>query len=223
MALLMQDCDIEQITLEIIVKSEIGNTLFCYLGIQRETNRIYRPIPLYDDSFAIKGTKFNWNIGDSYTFIQGGANGLKLPHAKDDLPFIALELVTERIRGSPPHSIKPCLLKMAKSDFSQNKYEDENTDCPSVYIKKCLSCNITFYQKKDKLRIVFRIPSKTATSPIYIPFEVHDLPYTAQDTPTFEFPEDEVVVILSMGRPYEGTQKEKFNPRRCYLLVVGLM
>jgi len=236
----------KEITLEIIVKSYMTGG-HCYLGYDRKNNRIIRPVQLTKTTYIDGNTVHEprpvdadllvgWSY--SFTYRQDQQQYLtQLPHKNEDLAIdnVKTDISTIRkilteffkrmnwlkydegfenvVNGSIEIPIKECLLDLAVHSMITYRYVFENTDCSSVNIFRSLSSRLDIYesdQGKNRIKI-----TETARGTI-------DLPYTAIDTPALR-DDESVIIVMSMCRPYAGTEEIGFNPGRCYVLVVGLI
>lgn len=91
----------------------------------------------------------------------------------------------------------------------------EGTDCPSVGICRCKGKNLQFYANEyGKKRC--KINQQEALS--------FDFPITCCSLQTYGIlppADDNVLVILGLGRPFDGNGK--FDPKRCYILIIGII
>jgi len=167
---------------------------FCYLGVDRSSGRLLRPL---GNNSLILGKRY------TFSFSQSKQLSLtQLPHKNEDLLYESATL-SDPIVGS---SIEDYLLSIAPSTLTIPRNVVDGTDCPSVYLLKCMPSDIRRYTNdfgKSRIDIDTEIMENG-----------YDLPYTAVTVPVLDDTKS-VVVVFSRSRP--------FNPNVCYLLVVGLI
>jgi len=239
----------KEIKLEIIVKSYMTGG-HCYLGYDRKHNRIVRPVQLtkatYIDGSRVREPRpidADLRVGWSYTctYKQHRQRYLtQLPHKNEDLAIDKIEmdidttvhmmelkfadLGTKVERLGQDHesknenmkrSIQKCLRDLAEHKLITERFVLENEDCSSVKIFRSRPSRLKIYRSSNgKNRISIREKGKVLPT--------IDLPYTAIETPVLRDRES-VIIVMSMCRPYAGTEQNIFDPKRCYALVVGLL
>jgi len=190
-----------EITLEIIAKSHwLGG--FCYLGFDRKSQMIRRPILRDIKPFD----KMELHIGKSYKFkfYISDQDGYPVPHSNDDVIVTSGKKVdTDRNRLRLPCDNR---------DFPiDRRFVEEFTDCPSVTVVKTKYARV-YFNDRGKKRIEIRVKG-----------EMKEFPYASLETPSRSELRDDFIrkyVVISLSRPFAGNERNPFNPRRCYLLVV---
>lgn len=113
----------------------------------------------------------------------------------------------------------------APAIIAQNRYIVEGTKCPSVGVLRCLQNEIFFYPYTSVTignGVEIRLRCK---------IQGFDFPVTAQNGNSLfrsriERPVDDnrkILVLLGLGRPFAGGINNSFTPRRCYILLIGVI
>ncbi|VDI09400.1 Hypothetical predicted protein [Mytilus galloprovincialis] len=201
---------ISEIVLRIIAKTYFKKG-YCYLGLDEENCRIFRPI--MDTRVCAIRKDFCWK--SCYRFqvtLNPQDNKVNFatphPHRNEDL------VVTSIVKEEKPEPFNvQILVNVAEPDIQdifldiqEKKYLFKNAQSPSAGILKCRSSNVYLddHSKKSRLRIIlssghydFRMKA----------IKIDDIPKVDR----------EILVVLGLSRPLMA-----FHPARCYIIVVGL-
>ena len=99
--------------------------------------------------------------------------------------------------------------------IKENRYIEECTNCPSVGILRCKVPDIKISKNDSNYRCEI--------------FSEFNFPVTAQNRESLITdladcaPENSLLVLLGLARPFAGTEQCNFNPRRCYIMVIGII
>lgn len=215
------------IPLKIIVKSAMKGG-YCHLGFDAERQKIFRPIYRQEDGRCCWDRPLE--VGKTYSFSvlrspdDNSTQGTPLPHRNEDL-YIDHKLTSELRDHTPPNDLFNELRGIAKKSVEDifeahlvhdHKYVDEETNCPSVGVLECKGNSLKLFRDNfDKRRIIcgqynFRIT----------------VGYT--DTYIKSILTKPTLLILGLGRPFDGGLNQRtlapcFSPRRCYIIVVGIV
>lgn len=230
---------IRTICLRIICKSSMNNG-FCYLGLEEATKRIFRPIsntvlqsccwPQNNTSISNINTENGeclivFEVGQLIQFQilnhpDDNVPQTPYPHRYEDLVVnkcatLVLPQLSWDIAASSPLQYNVSDIFPFMKFF---KYVEENIVCPSAGILHTPRVNVQIENKPN---------GKTRA---YITQWSNGMPFT------FDFPVKAVasvavppeavscIVILGLGRPWAGRDPHMpFNPKRCYILVVGIV
>ena len=113
-------------------------------------------------------------------------------------------------------SVRSVFNVFAPGVIHEGKYIIEGTECPSAGILQCNLGDI----------MMFKNPFNMSR---YRIFQVYDFPVKEQNQDALlkslnERPANTpVLVLLGLGRPFAGTGVKVYNPRRCYILVIGVI
>ena len=97
--------------------------------------------------------------------------------------------------------------------IKEKRYIEECTNCPSVGILRCKVTDIKILEDDSKYRCKI--------------FSEFNFPVTAQNRALLITdladcaPENSLLVLLGLARPFTG--ENNFNPRRCYIMVIGII
>lgn len=209
---------ISEIVLRIIAKTRMNNG-HCYLGLNEETGRIYRPITRTQPETCCWPSTRNFSLLKSYRFrvtfnpdhpIEDFFT--PLPHRYEDM--VVASFVTEEDTGQFDSL---CLLNKAERDVNEifpgiqeKRYLNENADSRSTGILKCRSENVSIYFNDwDKRRCSIQMDSGS-----------YEFPVTGIDMENIPDESKDLFVVLGLARPYN--KDSEYVPARCYILVVGL-
>lgn len=209
---------ISEIVLRIIAKTRMNNG-HCYLGLNEETGKIYRPITTTQPGTCCWHSSRNFSLQKSYRFRVTfnpdhpiGYSFTPLPHRFEDM--VVESFVSEEDTGQfDPR----CLSNEAKRDvdeifygIEEKRYLKENTDSPSTGILKCRSENVSIYFNEwGKIRCSIQMDSGS-----------YEFPVTGIDMEENPDESKDLIIVLGLARPYD--KDGEFVPARCYILVVGL-
>ena len=204
----------------------MNNQRECVMAWSEEKNRLVRPV-----------TNFTTNSWDYGSFTVGLTYEFKIlhwnpesahPHKSEDIlveePAIPRD--DQRLNESAMyemlvHSSKTSVTDIFRSDaIKDKKYIDESTECPSAGVLRCEVSNIKIQNKYNfKGELQYRCEI----------FQDYDFSLTAQNRDSLEEnladcePENRILVLLGLARPFSGTGNNNFQPRRCYIMVTGII
>lgn len=196
----------------IIAKSTM-NTGFCFLGIDN-TNRILRPIITTSAGKCCWSSNTNLILKQQYLFRviyhpdDDSCYSTPYPHRLEDMV----------VHEDPEIQQYPAILEsiggIAKDDINElffgikdGSFVEENTITPSAGIIRCSISNIKIVPEVAKTdRCILKLPSGT-----------YNFPLTALEYDKLQNKDKDACVVLGLARPFQ-----RFNPARCYILVVGI-
>ena len=217
-------------------RSTRGN---CYIGLSIEEDRLYRPIYSMESTNGCWPIEKNMQIGSFINFwpceVQEINRKIEYPHKNDDILVEKEFLVEDHSQDFEAiffmnFKIYEKLLCFASPDLTsifQGK-EEITFNTGKVYIEKgvnCPSCGILKNKCKD---VIFK-PDLNSDKKMLV---VQNFKFTWTSLESSEdvqkalkkkvkrFPEEEVLIILSLGRGFNP--ENKWQTSRCYCLAVGL-
>lgn len=219
----------EKLQLRIIAKTYM-NQGRCYVGFDINTKTLWRPVKTTEENSCCWGTtiqvletgmpELKINEVYEFTIIKRNPTDIPYPHHYNDV------LVSSQFSEITPSSfpgwnlfdeVVPCSFNTVSSVFcpgiiQEKKYIYEHTLCPSAGIYKCKSTQLQMY-------IVNNVKRRLKIQDGNVQY---DFPVTAS---YFKYPfgGEDVLVVLGLGRPFAGTFPIMFAPRRCYILVIGII
>lgn len=218
------------ITIKIIAKSEVGNG-FQYLGIdEKDTKRIYRLIYQAKED----GSQWGWigndmKVSRSYRYrvkhLAGFSPGLMtpLPHGVDDLYVDKASFLDVTIPEMFQYHFYDIINRYSRGSVEEifgfnhvyeRKYVPEGTYCSSVGVLHTQGFQLQFYlDEYQKKRVKFSHGDG----------RYYDWPVTSTAQPGPVVASKPALLILSLDRPFGGSPAVRFEPRRCYILVVGFL
>ena len=207
----------------------------CYLGWDMDLKKIVRPI--------LRTNPYCWtvwdpalNVGEKHLFevVSRNLHETPYPHKTEDLLVVHLNKQSDALISNQDlfnilvgHSWPSLTEAFGAIEIHANKiYVNEGTNCPSVAILKCNRMQLYFYNKGSSY--------KTARCKLQ-QGQAHDAEQDAEEFYPCEFDlsvtavnyddqigQNDCLVILGMARPWIGHTLE-FDPRRCYLLITGII
>ena len=223
----------KSITLLIIAASRRARGI-CYIGLSFEERRLYRPIYSVDSTKGCWPTEKNIQIGSFINFwpfqkIKDGAI-IEYPHQNNDI------LVEKEFSVEPNYfmnlEIYQQLLCFASPDLKSIFHGKEEIYCNTgkVFIEKgvnCPSCGIWKVKSKE---VMFK-PDLNSDNELLVVKQCFKFTWTSLDSSKDvqkilkrkieRFPEEEVLIVLSLGRGFNP--EKKWQTSRCYCLAVGLI
>ena len=211
----------DHINLLMIAKTKMHNG-YCFIGVDMERGDLVRPIlRTGTDMCHWTPTDPELKVGQEYQFKLRSryVEGIPFPHRKNDVHVQYLEHL-------PPPNLNLFDILVGRSHRSvedvfrggniiEKKYITVNTDCPSVGIYKCngecLSLDCSYEAGKTKMRC--NIKEREVT---------FSFPYTSLADPCDLINNEDVLLILGLGRPFKGSNRD-FSPMRCYILVLAII
>ena len=203
-------------SLELIIIGKSRNAgQFCVLGY--DGNHIYRPVNFSSGSLFWQSDRFE--VGKMYRFyLNRDDRSFKRlsfhPHRYNDINVTDhTESMHDKDKAK---SLIKKLINNAKTridfhDIMERKFVVEDTECPSACLYRCSSRDVELYRSRiGKQRV--------SVSGFDFPFAgiYNDI------RKTFDNYDRNAVVVLSLTRPFGGFSDRVFNPKRCYILVVGI-
>lgn len=221
-----------RLQLVVVASTFMQNNHECVIAWSVEEQRLIRPITNLVTNSWMFGT---FTVGQVYWFVILDSNPSKAiwPHKREDTIVqtnpVPVSIVS--IPGTPPvfvrytesemynmifgSSVESVSSVFAPGVIQEGKYILEGTECPSVGILRC-----------NRGDIMFENPPNMSTRCRI--FQLFDFPVTAQNRDALlslnKRPANiPVLVLLGLARPFQGTGGNFFNPRRCYILVIGVI
>jgi len=219
----------KRLQLVVVASTFMKNSRECVIAWSVQEQRLIRPITNLVTNSWIFGT---FKVGQVYWFVILDSNPRNAiwPHKSEDT-IVQINPVPVSTVSAPPVSVQYTESEMndmlfgssVESVFSvfapgviqDGKYILEGTECPSVGTLRC-----------NRGDIMFENPPNMSTRCRI--FQLFDFPVTAQNQDALlslnERPANiPVLVLLGLARPFQGTGGNFFNPRRCYILVIGVI
>ena len=223
----------EFLQLRVIVKTKMNNG-FCYMGWDMNEHRLVRPILRTGTSQCCwRTTDPPLQVGEMHRFQITCRHPPEIPHPHRTND-VQLEY-RQRLDESPDipslynllvsHSRQNVMDVFGDNNIVQKKYVIEGTECPSVGIYRCKGKNLQLYTSKyingkSKKRCTINPEAGNEGAVGGDPLSF-DFPITCLDVN--DSPDDDinVLVILGLGRPFDGNGQ--FQPKRCYILIIGII
>ena len=225
----------QSLQLVIVASTFMRDGFECVIGWSIENNKLIRPVTNLAGNSWILGT---FTVGCKYQFVIFDSNPSDAiyPHKSEDIIVGATPVLlvsTVPISGAlavPVNtesqmynmlfgsSVRSVFNVFAPGVIHEGKYIIEGTECPSVGILQCNLGDI----------MMFKNPFNMSATRCRI-FQVFDFPVKAQNQDALlkslneRPPNTPVLVLLGLGRPFAGTGVNVYNPRRCYILVIGVI
>ena len=196
----------------------------CVMAWSEEENRLVRPVTNLHTNSWDSGT---FAVGCTYEFVILNRNPESdKPHKSEDILVANEESniptprdgqrseteMYEMLESSSMDSVTDLFPDVVK----ENKYIVELTDCRSAGILSCRVRDIRLYMNdwgKERCEI----------------FQDYDFPITAKNRESVKTgltdcsPDDPLLVLLGLGRAFAGSEPNHYNPRRCYIMVIGII
>ena len=212
----------EEIGELIVVASTFMKENFeCVMAWSQKEKKLLRPVTNVKANSWRLGT---FTVGLTYEFvIRDSTPQSPWPHKFEDIVVHEYPLS----RGVQLH--EPELYKMLVDSsrtlvtdifppdaIKENQYIEEFTMCPSVGILRCEMSNIEIY-----INMFSKYRCKI--------FSDLEFPLAAQNRESLRTdladcaPENCLLVVLGIARPFAGSGNNTYNPRRCYIMVIGII
>ena len=215
----------DKLRLLIVVKAKAKEDGFCYIGWDMDRHKLVRPV-LRIRSFRWLRKDQELHIGEQHLFKikRFDLEGTSYPHRTNDILVEYVEPYYKAADNSDVDELYDILIGQSRENVKEvfgnidqfnGKYVCERTKCPSVGIYKC---------KRKNLKIT---PSDHGEPRCEImeDGELIACKYiiTAVDgrLPDVDRNED-ILVILGLGRPYKGTSHQ-YTKLRCFVIIVGFV
>ena len=199
---------------------------FCYIGWDMDRHELVRPVLRKNTCRWFPAKDVDLKVGEKHLFKIRSPNleGISYPHRANDVlvkyikacdqtadSFDVVELYDILIEQSHP-TVKKVFGNM---DEFNGEYFLEHTKCPSVGIYKCKRNNLKITRPGGQGEPRCEIMEDE--------LNIFNFKITAVDKelPDVDLNED-VLVILGLGRPYKGTSHQ-YTKLRCFILVVGFV
>ena len=223
----------QSLQLVIAASTFMRNGFECVIGWSIEDMKLIRPVTnVAGNSWKLE----TFTVGCQYEFVIVDSNPSDAiyPHKSEDIivgatpdlmfstdpltgvPFVPVNTESQMYNMLFGSSVESVYSVFAPGVIYEGKYIIEGTECPSVGILQCNLGDIMMYKN----------PFNISRCRI---FQVFDFPVTAQNRDALlnslnERPANTpVLVLLGLGRPFAGTGDNVYNPRRCYILVIGVI
>ena len=218
-----------RLQLVVVASTFMQNNHECVIAWSVEEQRPIRPITNLVTNSWIFGT---FIVGQVYWFVILDSNPSKaIWPRKREHTIVQTNPVPVSTVSAPPvvvrytesemynmifgSSVESVCSVFAPGVIQEGKYILEGTECPSVGILPCNQGDIMF-ENPPNMSTRCRI------------FQLFDFPVTVQNQDALlslnKRPANiPVLVLLGLARPFQGTRGNFFNPRRCYILVIGVI
>lgn len=212
------------LSLLIVAKAKM-NQGWCYMGFNKKTNALVRPLYCAEKNKQCWPSYKVFTVGETVEFkvVRALPEQSSLPHRDVDV------LVDKEVnRLNPADSFSPKRVFETLSELSfptvneifgneNNTFVREGAACPSVGIYRCNGDNINLsmvqntYNGKQRRRCIIEEPSRK-----------YDLSITAEEAYQKPKPNDSVLLLLGLARPWRKGDDPK-EEKRCYILVIGMV
>ena len=218
-----------RLQLVVVASTFMKNSHECVIAWSVEEQRLIRPITNLVTNSWIFGT---FKVGQVYWFVILHSNPSEAiwPHKTEDtivqinpvpVSTVSIPLVPVRYTESEMYnmlfgsSVESVCSVFAPGVIQEGKYILEGTECPSVGILRCNRGDIML-ENLSNMSTRCRI------------FQLFDFPVTAQNQDALlslneSLANIPVLVLLGLARPFQGTGGNFFDPRRSYILVIGVI
>ena len=220
----------KHLQLVVVASTFMKNNRECVTAWSVQERGLIRPITNLVTNSWIFGT---FKVGQVYWFVILDSNPSKAiwPNKSEDtiLQINPVPVSTVGIRPVPVRytesemynmlfgsSVRSVFNVFAPGVIHEGKYIIEGTECPSVGILQSNLRDIMMFKNPTRCRIE-------------ISDQVFVFPVTAQNQDALLMSLKErsantpVLVLLGLGRPFAGASVNVYNPRRCYILVIGVI
>ena len=220
----------KHLQLVVVATTFIKNNRECVIAWSVQERGLTRPITNLVTNSWIFGT---FKVGQVYWFVILDSNPSKAiwPNKSEDT-IVQINPVPVSTIGTRPvpvrytesemynmlfgSSVRSVFNVFAPGVIHEGKYIIEGTECPSVGILQSNLRDIMMFKNPTRCRIE-------------ISDQVFVFPVTAQNQDALLMSLKErsantpVLVLLGLGRPFAGAGVNVYNPRRCYILVIGVI
>lgn len=221
-----------RLQLVVVASTLMQNNHECVIAWSVQEQGLIRPITNLVINSWIFGT---FKVGQVYWFVILDSNPSKAiwPNKSEDT-IVQINPVPVNTVGTRPvpvrytksemynmlfgPSVRSVFNVFAPGVIHEGKYIIEGTECPSVGI---LQCNLSDI-------MMFKNPFNMSATRCWI-FQVFDFPVKAQNQDALlkslngRPANAPVLVLLGLGRQFAGAGVNVYNPRRCHILVIGVI
>lgn len=209
----------DRVELIIVASTFMDGDFECVMAWEKEDKKLLRPVTEKQNSWRL-GT---FTLGRTYEFVIGDSTSKSAwPHKHEDI-VVDKSPSPRHVQLHEPEMYKrlvPSAWTFVTDIFppdkiKENRYIEECTKCPSVGILRCKVTDIKILEDDSKYRCKI--------------FSEFNFPVTAQNRASLITdladcaPENSLLVLLGLARPFAGTGENNFNPRRCYIMVIGII
>ena len=223
----------QSLKLVVVASTFMRNSFECVIGWSIKDKKLIRPVTNLEGNSWNLGT---FTVGRKYKFVivKSNPGNAIYPHKSED---IIVKDPRQKVSGDPPvpvqftesqmynmlfdSSVESVSSVFAPGVIHERKYITEKTECPSVGILQCHLGDIRMVEDSSD--------TSTKRCRIEISKQVFVFPVTAQNQDALSMSLKErsantpVLVLLGLARPFAGTGKNNYNPRRCYILVINMI
>ena len=201
---------------------------FCYIGLEPDEPCLYRPIYRDQPKTCCWPQNKDMEVGVCYEFEEAySLPNTILPHCNDDILVRESVKLREFNTGELYDNLLPVAETSLFDIFPQEHiawfknggaYVPEGTNCPSVGVLKIDDLSgIDFTTKTSKDFMKITVSDNTSVN---LPWTSTE-PLSKKRDMVLESPEKEPLVIIGLGRGFNGNGKWKTN--RCSLLAVNMI
>ena len=214
--------------LVVVASTFMANNRECVIAWSEEENRLLRPVTNLNGNSWDLGT---FNVGDEYRFEIVDLNPAQAitPHKNEDIVVQHNPVQIDRPRYTENQmynmlfnsSEETVADVFAPGVIQGGKYITERTECPSAGILRCTLADIYLYWRpnaRNQLSMRCRIFNN-----LNFPMKAKNQDELMQrfQEPANDAPPN-ILVLLGLGRPFAGDDS-RFHPRRCYIMVIGVI
>ena len=228
----------QKLKLVVVASTFMSNSFECVIGWSIEDKKLIRPVTNLEGNSWFLGT---FTVGRKYKFeiVNSNSSNAIYPHKSEDIIVKdpRQRVITRRHPDDPPvpvqftesqmynmlfgSSVESVSSVFYPGDIYDRKYITEGTKCPSVGILQCNLGDIRMFKSSFKM--------SATRCRIEISKQMFVFPVKAQNEDALSMSLKErsantpVLVLLGLARPFAGTGDNSYNPRRCYILVIGVI
>lgn len=188
----------------------------CVMAWNKEKKKLLRPVTEKNNSWRLR----TFTLGRTYRFVTDGSTPKSAWHHKHEDIVVGKSPSPRHVQLQEPElyemlvpSSTTVVTDIFLDKIKEKRYIEECTNCPSVGILRCKVTDIKISKHDSKYRCK-----------IFFEF---NFPVTAQNRALLITdladcaPENSLLVLLGLARPFTG--ENNFNPRRCYIMVIGII
>ena len=189
----------------------------CVMAWNKEKKKLLRPVTEKKNSWRLR----TFTLGRTNRFVTDGSTPKSAWHHKHEDIVVGKSPSPRHVQLQEPElyeMLVPSSTTVVTDIFppdkiKENRYIEECTKCPSVGILRCKVTDIKILEDDSKYRCKI--------------FSEFNFPVTAQNRAALITdladcaPENSLLVLLGLARPFTG--ENNFNPRRCYIMVIGII
>lgn len=209
----------DRVELIIVASTFMSETFECVMAWDNEEKKLLRPVTEKKNSWPLR----TFTLGRTYRFVFGDSTPKSAwPHKHEDIvvgkspsPGHVQLQEPELYEMLVPSSTTVVTDIFPPDKIKKHRYIEECTNCPSVGILRCKVSDIKISKDDSNYRCEI--------------FSEFNFPVTAQNRESLitDFtdcaPENSLLVLLGLARPFAGKGRNNFNPRRCYIMVIGII